>query len=214
MVCGREGETEPQTEPVAGVMLGATVVITAPAPPVLERVRETAVAWLVLTGFGLALKLVAATAGAVWPVTVAGVAVAGPTAAPELASVPLTVAPNESAAALETVHDQVKVPLPPPEIAWGTGLADPQLALPPDTVGATAVTFAPAWPVSFTVSVKDTDWPTVAVERLAATLALKAAPVCTVRVAWGLAVAPTAAPVLASDPLALPPSTREPALDG
>jgi hypothetical protein len=185
------------------------------APPVLESIRLTVVVCPVLTMVGLAEKLVAASTAGVCPSTLAVEALTGPTAAPELASVPLTVAPNVSVPVADTVHDQVKVPLLPPPMDWGTGLADPQVALPPGlTVGATEVTVEPACPVSFTVSVKDTDWPVLAVERLATTLAVKAALVCTVTLACGLALALRGEPLVASVPTTLAPSTAVPPEDG
>jgi hypothetical protein len=169
----------------------------------------------VSTVVGLAEKVVAASTAGVWPVTPAVEAETGPTGDPELASVPLTVAPNASGPVAFTVHDQVKVPLPPPAIDLGTPLTAPQVAPPPGlTVGVTAVTFDPACPVLFTVSVKDTDWPVLAVERLATTLPVNAAPVCTVRLACGLALALRGEPLEASVPTTLAPSVSVPAAVG
>ncbi|HMA47380.1 MAG TPA: hypothetical protein VKP11_09305 [Frankiaceae bacterium] len=218
MVCGGAGATELQLEPAGGVTFGATeeTMALAPlAPAVLESVSVTVVTWLVSTVAGLAEKAVAASTAGACPITAAVVLLTGPRAAPELASVPLTVAPKASVPVAATVHDQVNARLLPPPTSWEAGLADPQVAAPPGfTVGATEVTCDPACPVSFTVRVMDTGWPVSAVERLAAALAVRAAAVCTVRVAWGLALAPRGARLVASVPLTLAPSAMVPAADG
>jgi hypothetical protein len=164
----------------------------------------------------VAVKLLTERDAGVCPVTEAVDALTGPTALPELASVPLTVAPSDMATAEDTVQDQVNWMLLPPPTFWGgVGLGEPQLAAPPGlTVGVTEVTRAPAWPVSLTVRVTDTAWPTSAVLRLATAPALRTAAVWTVTLACGLALAPTAPPLLASVPETLPPRVRVPAAEG
>jgi hypothetical protein len=176
----------------AGVMLERFAV----ALPPLVRVRVKVIAWPTDATFRLAARVAAREAGnAAERGEVA--TVAGVSAWPVFASIPLTVAPRVKLPSRAGVHVQVSwtVP-PPPATGWGgAGVAVPQVGdAVPDAVVVTWVTLAPPPPESVTVSVTVSGWPAVIpLEGVTAIPAASAAGVTRVSgipVTAGLAFAP------------------------
>ena len=207
------GVTAPQFAAAVPAKAGVTATLFACAPPPFTTVKVTVTTCETSTVSGVA-DTVAASAGGSWTEMGDERLALALSAAPVLASEPVTDAPRVSDPALVGVQVQVKVELTP-EVTpcGGTGVAAVQI---PEGDGVTVETVADAPPVSLTLKVTLRTCPTLAVVGLPVTAmeAESAAGVCTVTEAAKAGVAVTESPEFASVPDAVPLRLRVPALVG
>ena len=197
--CGGVGVAALQI-PEGDAVKDATV---AEAPPLSLTARRTVKGWPALTVVGLPTTAIEAVSAAgactVTDAETDGVAVTG---CPEFASVPAAAPLSVSAPALVGVQVQLKICEPFAAMLVAPGVTAPQVAAAdPETAGVTTTPFACALPPFPTVKSTVMGCPTSAVPGLAETVATSAGGSWTVMGDGRLALAVSAAPVLASEPV-------------
>ena len=199
--------------PVGDAVKVATV---AEAPPGSFTVSWTVSTSPTLAAVGFpttAMEAVsAAGASTVTDAETGGVAVTG---SPEFASVPAAVPLSVSVPALVGVQVKLKICEPFAAMLVAPGVTAPQFAAAvPETAGVTATPFACTPPPFTTVKVTVTTCETSTVPGVAETVAARAGGSWTAMGDERLALAVSAAPVLASEPVKDAPRVSEPALEG
>jgi hypothetical protein len=193
-----------------------TEATVADAPPGSVTVSWTVKGWPALTAVGFPTTAIEAESAAgactVTDAATGGFAVTG---CPEFASVPAAAPLKVSGPALVAVQVQLKICEPFAAMLVAPGVTAPQVAAAvPATVGVTATPFACTPPPFTTVKVTVTTCETSTVPGVAETVAASAGGCCTAMGEARLALAVSAAPVLASEPVKDAPNVSEPALVG